>query len=189
MGKRWKLRWVAGVSALMIMQAALAGAPPPVFSGSFTKSFSPTVIPLNGTATVTYTIVNSGPATVSGLAFTDSLLPGLEVDTSVLPYVGCGGAFTGVGGSITTSSGSVSPSGTCSYSATVRGVALGTHTGATPVLTSASHVGMPGAGAAVSLSVVSAAGIPTLSEWGLILLLLAMAGSALHAVRRSRLGK
>lgn len=191
MGVRWKLGMMAGLSALMVIQAAQAGAPV-TFSGSFTKSFSPTVIPLNGTSTVTYTVTNTAATPVNDLAFTDTFSTGLEVVSSATAPSACGGLMTptlGPGGSIAVSGGIVPANDSCSYSAEIRGKVLGTHAEATPAITSTSHLGMPLGGAVVPLSVVAATGVPTLSEWGLIALLLAMAGSALHAIRRSRLGK
>ena len=49
---------------------------------TLTKSFSPTSIPLNGTSSMTFDVINpSAVVTLTGVAFTDNLPAGLVVAT------------------------------------------------------------------------------------------------------------
>ena len=60
---------------------------------AFTKTFSPNPIVVGGTSTLTFTIINSNNAALSGLAFDDVLPAGVTVASSG-PTAVCGGSLT-----------------------------------------------------------------------------------------------
>lgn len=189
------------VAGLLVGSAAHAGA-----AGTFAAVFAPTAVPLNGTSTLTYTLTAYDNNRT--LSFNAALPAGLLVATPSAATTDCGPAPGPVAPIVTAVPGStaiqlVNANTTTSYdgpvvggpraygcvvSVSVQGTALGSHA-LTPV--SLANGGVPtGLTASAVLNVlgaaVAAASIPTLSEWGLILLVLAMAASALNSMRRKR---
>ena len=64
----------------------------------FSKSFAPSSIPLGGTSTLTFTIVNNDPATKFSLTFADPLPTGMIVATPPNVANSCGGGVTAAPG-------------------------------------------------------------------------------------------
>uniref|UniRef100_Q024G6 Conserved repeat domain n=1 Tax=Solibacter usitatus (strain Ellin6076) TaxID=234267 RepID=Q024G6_SOLUE len=122
----------------------------------FTKSFSPTIVNVGGTSTLTFTIRNSDGVAVTGLAFTDALPAGVVVATPNGLTNTCGGTATAVAGS-----GSISLTGgvvnaplgtTCTITVNVTGVTEGFKNNLTSVLTSTNAPNVPGAAATLTVS-------------------------------------
>jgi hypothetical protein len=98
---------------------------PPLIS----KAFNPTIIPLDGTASLSFTISNPAGNTVAltGVAFTDNLPAGLVVATPNALSNTCGGTVTAVSGSstISLSGGMIAAGGSCTISVNVTGTTPG----------------------------------------------------------------
>jgi uncharacterized repeat protein (TIGR01451 family) len=124
-----------GMATLLAVSAALAavvqsagGAP--VLPPSISKSFQSASIPLNGTTTVRFTIVNPNPpgTNLSGVGFSDTLPAGLVVATpNGLNGLCFLGTVTATAGSATVSmAGALVGSGQCGFTVNVVGIAVGT---------------------------------------------------------------
>jgi uncharacterized repeat protein (TIGR01451 family) len=118
----------------------------------FTKSFSPTIVNIGGTSTLTFTITNSDGVPVVGLAFTDNLPAG--VDSATLLSNTCGGTVSASGGTISLINGVVNaPLGTsCVIRVSVTGLTEGFKNNLTGVLTSTNAPNVPGAAATLTVS-------------------------------------
>ncbi len=66
--------------ALLVLSGIVAGANPAFAQVTFTKSFGAASIPLNGTTSLTFTLINSNDFDVLA-GFTDALPAGLVVAT------------------------------------------------------------------------------------------------------------
>lgn len=157
--------------------------PPPAFS----KSFNPAIIPQGGTTTLTFSIDNSGSAVAAfSLDFTDNLPVGMVVASPPNDVSSCsGGTLTAVTGSsvISYTGGSVGAGATCTISIDVKGNDMGILVNTSGDLTS--DAGNSG-NASATLEVT--APIPTLGEWGIIILFLSFViiGSVYLLSRRDR---
>src|SRR5262249_49611953 len=83
---------------------------------SISKSFGASTIPLNGTTTLTFTIMHPNTTTsLTGVGFTDSLPAGLQVAATPGASTTCGGTFAPNAGdtTLTFSGGTTSAGGTC----------------------------------------------------------------------------
>ncbi len=66
-----------------------------IVNPTITKSFAPKSINPNGTSTLTFTITNPGPTSISSVNFTDNPLSvpsGVSVASTTVTYSGCGGS-------------------------------------------------------------------------------------------------
>jgi uncharacterized repeat protein (TIGR01451 family) len=116
-------------------QATLLVVAPPEFA----KAFGRSVFPINGTTTLTFTILNPNSATgLSGVAFSDTLPAGLVVGTPNGLSNTCGGTVTAAAGSgsIALSGGSIPASGSCTVRVNVRGTSPGAKTNTSGAVTS-----------------------------------------------------
>jgi uncharacterized repeat protein (TIGR01451 family) len=94
---------------------------------SIGKWFAPSVVAVNGTSTLTFTLSNPNVATtLNGVGFGDSLPAGLVVNTPSGLANGCGGTASAAESSVSLSNGSIPPLGTCTVSVSVKGVGAGT---------------------------------------------------------------
>jgi len=94
---------------------------------SASKAFGAASIPLNSTTTLTVTIGNPNPISISNVAFTDPLPAGLQATAAASPQ--CGGTVDISNPSqIVFSGGVIAAGGVCTITVTVRGVALGVQT-------------------------------------------------------------
>lgn len=176
--------------ALLVTTGAQAGV---VLSNwTFTKAFGAASIPLNGSTSLTFSITNGAALPTSNIAFTDNFPPGLVVATpnGGVGDCGVGSVVTAApgGGSVSLANGALAAAGSCNFSVNVTGTSAGLKNNTTLSLTSSRLPHAPGASATLTVlaAAAAAASIPTLSEWGLILLVLAMAASAFKAMRSKR---
>ncbi|HEY2916883.1 MAG TPA: PKD domain-containing protein, partial [Candidatus Limnocylindrales bacterium] len=104
---------VAGLIAVGVQVAPVAAA---ILQAQITVSFGATYLPINGVASMSFTIHNPNP--ISGLGsigFTDTFPAGLQLDLGGSPINGCGGSLTSLNGtSVTLSGASLAASGSCS---------------------------------------------------------------------------
>jgi len=115
--------------------ASLTVANPPTISKSFTLSS----IPLNGTTTLNFSIVNpNSTLALSGVIFSDTLPGGVQVAGTPSASNSCGGTFTPASGntSISLSGGSVGTTGPCSLSVNVTGITAGVWSNTTGTISS-----------------------------------------------------
>ena len=192
----------AGVVVVGLLAAggASAGA-----AGTFSAVFSPTAVPLNGTSTLTYTLTAYDDN--RSLSFNVPLPAGVVVADPSDAFTDCGAppappvlvpTITAVPGSSTVqfADGNTTTvydgpfmgprSYGCVVSVRVEGRAAGSHTLPAVSLLDGGFVTALTASAMLGVLAAPAASIPTLSEWGLILLVLALAASALNGMRRQR---
>ncbi len=98
---------------------------PPTIS----KSFAAAAIAVNGTTTLTITVTNPSTnlAALNGLAFTDTLPAGLQVNSTPGVVNGCSGTVTAVAGSgsISLSGGTVGINSSCTVAVTIKGITSG----------------------------------------------------------------
>ena len=131
--------------------AAIAAAP------TFTKSFSPATVGVNGTSTLTFNISNNNFGGVNSMAFSDTLPSGLIVATPNGATNSCNGTLTAVAGS-----GSISLSGgtlggffgNCAISVNVTATTSGAKNNTTSTLTSSTNTA---AAASATLTVLGPA--------------------------------
>ncbi|OGS98758.1 MAG: hypothetical protein A3F73_13785 [Gallionellales bacterium RIFCSPLOWO2_12_FULL_59_22] len=154
------------------------------------KAFFPTTIAAGGVSRLTITLSNNnaGVATLDAGGFTDTLPAGLVIAPTPNAVTSCGGiAPAGVvttgANSVSLSAGTTIPGGApgmCTVAVDVTAAAAGSYTNTLPVLFTDQVESAAPAGVTLSVLAVSASGIPTLSEWAMILLasLLAMLGFA-----------
>jgi uncharacterized repeat protein (TIGR01451 family) len=119
------------------------------------KSFGAPSIPLNGTTRLMFTIGNSNLVSFSGLAFSDSLPPGLEVASPSGGTNGCGGTLTAAPGSgtISLANGVLAPALACQVAVDVRGTLSGVKNNVSGAVSSTE--GGTGGTASASLAVVA----------------------------------
>lgn len=167
----------ARASALALLLLAVCATP--LFAQgvplTMSKNFSPSTVLVGGNSTtiMTVTITNPNAFTVSGISFSDTYPAGLVPDV-VGAYTCTPGSalFTGAGWSF--SGVSLAAGASCSVPmhmhATITGAIVNTTSQAT-----ATQV-PPGGPASATLNVIAPApGIPTLSQWSLLLLAAAIA--------------
>ena len=141
-------------------QTGSAGAPSNVAqltvvgSPSITKSFSPTVIGINGTSMLTFTLTNNNAVALIGVAFSDTYPVNLANAATPTVINGCGGATTGgaAGGSIIgLTGGSIPANSTCTVSVQITSGTIGTYNNVSGAVTSTN--GGSGNTASASLTV------------------------------------
>jgi hypothetical protein len=134
------------------------GLPPTI-----SKAFGAATIPLNGSTSLTFTIVNPNAAlALTGLAFSDSLPTGLVVASTPGAVDHCGGTFTAASGSTSVglSGGSVAAGGSCTLSVSVTGAASGVKNNTTGIVSSIEG----GAGTTSNTATVTVVAPPTISK-------------------------
>ena len=165
-------------SALGLLLLAVCATTPLFAQGvplTITKNFSPNTVLVGGnsTTTMTVTITNPNAFTVSGISVSDTYPAGLVPDV-VGAYTCTPGTalFTGTGWSFTGFS--LAAGASCSIPMFIHATTLGA------IVNTASQVTAtqvpPGGPATATLNVIAPApGIPTLSQWSMILLAVALA--------------
>jgi len=146
---------------------------------TMSKSFNPSTVPLGGTATTTMTVTITNPNgfTVSGISFSDTYPAGLVPDQVGAVTCSAGNAvFNGSGwtlNNVTLGAGQF-----CSVPMLMHATMAGQITNTTSQVTG---TGVPPGGPASATLNVSAASVPTLSGW--MLIVLAMTIAAVAAIR------
>ena len=154
--KQWILRLC--LTALFCAGIAQAQSPPTI-----TKAFSAASVPLNGSATLTFTITNPNPATdLTNVSVNDNLPAGLIIanpDSLVLDPVqgacdptGTTGTITPQTNSINLIGGQIPANATCTFSVDVLAISAGTQVNTTDPVTSTE--GGTGGTATATLDVV-----------------------------------
>src|SRR5262249_49109342 len=119
-----------GTPASATLVVATATFPPTI-----AKSFAPASIPLGGTSSLTFTIINPTPVLVlSGVQFSDNLPAG--VTAAATSVAQCGGTLTSTTTTITLAGASIAGGGSCTFSITVTGTTAGDKTNSTSPVTS-----------------------------------------------------
>jgi uncharacterized repeat protein (TIGR01451 family) len=134
----------------------VVGSPPTI-----TKSFGTSSIKVGSSTSVTFTLSNPNPVSLTGAAFTDPLPAGLVVASPNGLSNGCGGSATAAAGSgsIALSGGTIPASSSCMVTVNVRGTSAGIKDNTSSTLTTTQ--GSSGTPATASLTVV---GPPTLTK-------------------------
>ena len=122
--------------------ANLSVAAPPVIA----KSFGAATIALNGSTSLSFTIMNPGANTISlaGVAFTDSLPAGLVVASPPALSGSCGGGTitaAAASGSVSLSGATLATSGSCAFSVNVTGTTAGVKNNAVTVTSTTAGTG------------------------------------------------
>ncbi|HMH52433.1 MAG TPA: hypothetical protein VK548_19495 [Candidatus Acidoferrum sp.] len=164
-----------------------------VVPATITKAFGAASVEVNGTTTLTFTLVNLNPTTVlTGVGFTDTLPAGLTVaNPNGLTGTCSGGTITATPGSTSVSLAGATlapPGASCSFTVNVTATSPGPKNNTTSAVIS----NEAGAGntASASLAVPApASGIPTLSSWTFALLAILLAIVALGAMRARGLSR
>src|SRR5262249_6021814 len=131
-------------------------------SGGGTATGIVSTVPLNGTATLLFTLTNNNTTTaLTGVAFTDSLPAGLQVAATPNANTACGGTFTPNAGdtTLTFSGGTIAATGTCTVRVDVTGTTAGVKNNTSGNITSTE--GGTGGTASASITVVAP---PTISK-------------------------
>ena len=162
--------------------ATLSVEPPP----SLAKAFAPDSVALGETTVLTFTIDNSASSlAATGLGFTDNLPSGMRVADPANAVSDCGGTVDAnpLATSISFSGGTVAAGTICTVSVDVTSLSSGANVNVTEQLSSSLGSSAPATG---TLTVAAnALEIPTLGQWGLLLLAL---GIGLVALRKISLG-
>ncbi|CAN5313647.1 hypothetical protein BH11PSE11_BH11PSE11_34600 [soil metagenome] len=176
---------------LVLFSSSAHAGSPSVFT--FTKAFGAPNVALNGSTSLTFvmSLSNSGNGGGTGaIGFTDTLPAGLVVATpSALSAVTCpvgGGVITAVpgSGSVSLAGANIPMLGSCTFSVNVTGTTAGLKNNS--VTTTPAYIVGGTATANASLTVGSPSGIPSLSEWAMILLAGLLGVSAMTTLRRRR---
>src|SRR6202035_2287394 len=118
-----------------------------------------------------------------GASVTDNYPAGL-INATPANGAGCSGTVTATNGgnSVALTGGTIPANGTCTVTVLVTSTSVGSYPNTTLGLTSANAPAAPGASATLT---VTAAAIPTLSAWALLLLSLIMAFVGFAALKQS----
>lgn len=122
------------------------------------KSFTPAVVAIGDTSTLTLTITNTDElAAKSGISFTDALPVGLVVAATPAPTNSCGGAVTTVSGAVALVGGSLAAGvASCTISVPVIAGSVGLYTNGPANFTSSTGLNPP---ANATLAVLSTVGV------------------------------
>jgi hypothetical protein len=148
------------------------------------KAFGASRIPLNGSTSLTFKINNPNTnIMLTGIAFTDNLPAGLVVTNPSRLSSTCGGTATAVSGSgsVSLSEATIATNGNCTLTVNVTGVEIGVKNNTTEPVTSTN--GGTGNTASALVTVEAAVAIPTLKEWGVILLVIFIGFNAFYHLR------
>jgi uncharacterized repeat protein (TIGR01451 family) len=132
---------------------------------TFTKSFTPTSIPINTNSTLSFTIINNSPNfSLSGVGFIDTLPAGVVVAAAPNISGTCfGGTITAVAaaGTVSLSGAAIPASGSCTFSVSVTGTTAGTKNNIVTLSTTELGTNSSAAQATATLTVV---GPPTVAK-------------------------
>jgi len=160
---------------------APAATPPTV-----AKSFSPASITAGGTSRLTITLTNASASAITGIAFTDTYPAGLVTATTPNIATTCGGTSSSTANSLSLTGGSLLGNSSCTVAIDVTAATDGSYVNDIPAGAVTSSAGSNTAATTATLNVgpaTAAAGIPTLGEWGLMLMAAMLALVALKTMR------
>lgn len=151
------------------------------------KTFSPSNITTGGSSTLTITLGNSNASAVTLSApLVDNLPAGVEVNLATAVIGTCNlGQVSMTSSSVTYASGAPIQSGGCTIIVAVTASAIGAHLNSISVGSLQTNAGNNASAATATLT-VNVASIPTLSQWGMLLLVGLMLLAAFHSQRRRR---
>jgi uncharacterized repeat protein (TIGR01451 family) len=143
---------------------------------------------VGGIATLTFTVDNPNAAAMTGLAFSDTFPPGLQVAGTPNVNDTCGFAATlpaAGDSSLSLSGGSVGPSAGCAFRVDVVATAVGNLQNIASALSSneAAASAAPPPATLVAGAVVPLVAVPTLSGFGLAIIALLLAAGAVWRLR------
>ncbi|HKO55806.1 MAG TPA: hypothetical protein VJ276_07990 [Thermoanaerobaculia bacterium] len=167
---------------LFVILVVAVSAPPLLAQGlplTMSKSFNPSTVAVGGTATTTMTVTISNPNafSVSGISFSDTYPAGLVPDQVGVYTCNAGSAvFSGSGWALNNVT--LGASASCSVPMLMHATIAGPITNTTSQVTG---TGVPPGGPASATLNVTAAGVPSLSGW--MLIVLAMTVAAVAAIR------
>ena len=169
---------------VLLILVVVACAPPLLAQGlplTMAKLFTPSTVPVGGTATTTMTVTITNPngASVTGISFSDTYPAGLVPD-SVGAYTCSAGNATFNGSGWTLNNITLGAGASCSVPIIMHATIPGQITNTTSQVTG---TGVPPGGPASATLNVSAAGVPTLSGWMLIALAITIAAMAVIRIR------
>ena len=139
-----------------VAQLAVVGPP------SIAKAFSPTVIGINGTSTLTFTLTNNNGVALTGVAFTDTYPANLVNAATPTVTSSCGGSTTGGsagGNTIGLTGGTIPANSSCAVTVNVTSGTTGTYNNVSGTVTSTNG----GTGNTASASLTVSAN-PTISK-------------------------
>lgn len=149
---------------------------------TMSKSFSPAAVVVGGTSTTTMTVTVTNPNAVgvSGVGFSDTYPAGLVPDVVGAYTCAAGTAvFTGAGWVLTNVT--LGAGASCSVPMLMHATITGPITNTTSLVTA---FDLPPGGPASATLNVSAAGIPTLSGWMLLILVIMIGTLSIISLRR-----
>jgi len=163
--------------------ASLTVLNPPTIS----KLFGAASITVNGSTSLSFTIINPNAGTsLTGVGFTDTLPAGLVVSSPNGLSGSCGGGgitATPASGSVSLLGATLAASASCTFSVNVTGTTTGTKNNITGAVSST----QTGAGSTASASLaVQPPAIPVLSPWALAGLALLLAGMGWVLARKAQ---
>jgi choice-of-anchor C domain-containing protein len=157
---------------------------PPTLS----KAFGAADIRVNESTSLSFTVDNPNTiSTLTGIGFSDTLPSGLVVSTPNGLTGSCGGgSITATAGTdlVILSGATLAANSSCTFSVNVTAIAAGLMTNTTSTVSTAE--GIIGSPATASISVSSAAAVPTLTGWGIILLMFLLGFSYVYFLKRQR---
>ena len=108
-----------------------------------TESFAPTSVSTNSKSTLSITLSNPNPYSLTGAALADSMPSGLSVASTPAASSTCNGSVATSGSSVTLSGGTLPASGSCTITLSVSSGSTGTYTNTlgTSALTTSQNVG------------------------------------------------
>ena len=151
------------------------------------KSFTPSSVPFGGTATLRLTIDNPNPIALTGLSFSDTFPAGLAVANPPAVADACG-FTTGIplaeAPSFTVGGGSLGAGASCTFTLEVTATGAGSlANGSSGVSSNEAPTGAGSNTATLEVAEPTFADIPTLSELGLLVATLLLAGYGVWRLR------
>jgi hypothetical protein len=158
---------------------AVTASPPAI-----AKAFGSGLLSQNTTTSLTFTITNPNVSVgLTGVAFTDTLPAGMVVATPNALASTCGGTATAVAGSgsVSLTGGTLAAAGSCTVSVNVLVVQPGTLVNSVSI--TSAEAGAGNTASATVRVLQGATAVPTLSQWGVLLLIvvIGLAGLARRA--------
>lgn len=146
-------RFLLLAAVLLGIAGLVIAAPTP----TVTKSFSPGVIVVNGTSTLTITLTAADVTPVTGVAFTDNYPAGLVNSATPNLTNTCGGtaSATGGGNSLSLSGATIPGGGSCSVTVQVTSAAAGAYNNSTGPVTTTNAGTAPAASATLNVTSAS----------------------------------